>query len=142
MKPTNKAARELPLGTLETYSGMHKWLLRGLLVCLTALVFEGTATVPLLLVWMGWPTLSPVEICSELSKVRYSDDSRECIFPYPLFGPSEAAGQTTAKDRWGIQPTPGYRRIGFRDLVRFRDERLARKAAARAAEQPALANDK
>jgi hypothetical protein len=112
---------------------MHKWLQRGLLVCLIALVFEGTATVPLLLVWMGWPTLSPLEICSELTKVRYSDDTRECIFPYPLFGPSEAAGQTTAKDRWGIQPTPGYRRIGFRDLVKFRDERLARQTAARAA---------
>jgi hypothetical protein len=146
MNSEKKSAQELPLGTIETYRAMHKWLLRGLMVCLTALVFEGTATVPLLLVWMGWPTLSPVEICSELTKVRYSDDSRECLFPHPLFSPSEAAGQTTAKDKWGIQPVPGYRRIGFRDLVKFRDERLARQAAARAAAQrndgPSLANVK
>jgi len=34
-----------------------------------------------------------------------------------------------SQDEWGIQPTPHYKRIGFRDLVRFRDERLARQAA-------------
>jgi len=121
----------LPLGTTEPFARMHKWLQRGLFVCLTALVIEGTLSVPFLLVWMGWPTLSIVEVCSELQKVRYSDDSRECQFPYPLFGPSEGAGQTTAQDNWGIQPKPKYRRIGFRDLVRFRDERLARQAALR-----------
>ena len=103
---------------------MHKWLQRGLFVCLTALVIEGTLSFPVLMVWMGWPTLSVVEILSELQKVRYSDDSRECLFPYPLFGPSEGAGQNTAQDTRGIQPTPQYKRIGFRDLVRFRDERL------------------
>ena len=117
----------LPLGTTEPFARMHKWLQRGLFVCLTALVIEGTLSFPVLMVWMGWPTLSIVEICSELQKVRYSDDSRECLFPHPLFAPSEGAGQTTAQDRWGIQPTPQYKRIGFRDLVRFRDERLARQ---------------
>ena len=117
----------LPLGTTEPFARMHKWLQRGLFVCLTALVIEGTLSFPVLMVWMGWPTLSIVEICSELQKVRYSDDSRECLFPHPLFAPSEGAGQTTAQDKWGIQPTPQYKRIGFRDLVRFRDERLARQ---------------
>ncbi len=124
--------RELPPGTLETYSTMHRWLQRGLFVCLTALVIEATATVPGLLIWMGWPTLSPLEICSELTKVRYSDDDFECQFPYPLFEASEAAGQKTAQDVWGVQPKPLYKRVGFRDLVRFRDERLARQAAGRA----------
>lgn len=135
MSPNKKSAKDLPLGTIETYSTMHKWLQRGLFICLTALVFEGTATVPLLMIWMGWPTLSPVEICSEMMKVRYSDDSLECLFPYPLFGPAEAAGQTTAKDKWGVQPTPGYRRIGYRDLVKFRDQRVARQHAGHAAAQ-------
>ena len=88
---------------------------------------------PLLAIWYGWPTLSFVEICSELQKVRFSDDSRECIYPYPLFGPAEGAGQKTAQDVWGIQPTPKYRRIGFRDLIKIRDERLARQAAAKQA---------
>jgi hypothetical protein len=121
---------KLPLGTTAPFATMHKWLQVGLFVCLTALVIEGTFTVPVLLVWMGWPTLSLVDICSELEKVRFSDDTRVCQYPYPLFGPAEGAGQTTAKDIWGIQPTPQYKRIGFRDLVRFRDERLARQAAA------------
>jgi hypothetical protein len=117
-------------GTTSSNARLHKWLQRGLFVCLTALVLEGSFTFPGLLIWYGFPTLSLVEMCSELQKVRYSDDSAECIYPYPLFGPAEAAGQKTAKDRWGAQPRPGYRRIGFRDLVKFRDERLARQPAA------------
>jgi hypothetical protein len=133
MSTSNK--KELPLGTTATFAVMHKWLQRGLLVCLIALIIEANLTFPGIMIWMGWPTLSMVEICSELQKVRFSDNSRECIFPYPLFGPAEGAGQTTAQDTWGIQPTPHYKRIGFRDLVRFRDERLAR-------EEPPLANQK
>ena len=119
----------LPLGTTEPNARLHEWLRRGLFVCLTALVLEGTFSFPFLMVWYGWPTLSLVEMCSELQKVRYSDESRECIFPYPLFAPSEGAGQKTAQDQWGVQPRPQYRRIGFRDLVRIRDERVARRAA-------------
>lgn len=120
----------LPLGTTPPYARMHRWIQRGLFVCLTALVLEGAFTMPLLAMWYGWPTLSFLDICSELQKVRFSDDSRECIYPYPLFGPAEGAGQATAQDVWGIQPVPRYRRIGFRDLIRIRDERLARHAAA------------
>jgi hypothetical protein len=133
---STKAKKELPVGTTEPFAVMHKWLQRGLFVCLTCLVVEGAFTLPAIMVWMGWPTLSMQQICSELEKVRYSDDTRECIYPYPLFGPAEAAGQTTAKDDWGIQPKPLYKTIGFRDLVRFRDERLAREAAAHAAAVP------
>ena len=74
------------------------------------------------------------EICHELMKVRYSDDSAECLVPHPLFDPSEGVVfRKSAQDLWGIQPRPQYRRIGYRDLVRFRDERLAREAVARAA---------
>lgn len=122
--------KALPLGTTPHFARMHKWLQRGLFVCLVCLVVEGAFTLPGILIWMGWPTLSMTEICSELEKVRFSDDSRECLVPYPLFGPSEGAGQTTAQDKWGIQPRPMHKVIGFRDLVRFRDERLAREAAA------------
>jgi hypothetical protein len=123
--------KELPPGTQPIFANMHKWLGRGLFACLTALVREGTLTVPLMAVWMGWPTLSLVEICSELDKVRFADESRECLFPYPLFGPPEGRGQTTSKDKWGPIPTNRAKvRIGYRDLVRFRDERLARQVAA------------
>ena len=124
---------ELPLGTTAHYANMHKWLQRGLFVCLTVLVLEASFTLPGLLIWFGWPTLSVVEICHELMKVRYSDDSAECLIPHPLFDTSEGVVfRKSAQDLWGIQPRPQYKRIGYRDLVRFRDERLAREAAARA----------
>jgi hypothetical protein len=125
---------ELPLGTTAPYARMHRWLRRGIFVCLFALVIEGAFTVPALALWYGWPTLSFTEICSELMKVRYSDDTLECEHPYPLSGapfggPPEAAGQRTAQDEWSIQPKPGWDRIGFRELVRIHEDRLAREAA-------------
>ena len=127
MKPSSP--NELPLGTTAPYASLHKWLLRGLLVCLGALVIEGTFTLPFLLVWYGWPTLSLVDICSEMQKVRYSDDTRVCIYPYPLFGPAEGAGQKTAQDAWGVQPKPLYKKIHFRELIKIHDARVARQTA-------------
>src|SRR5215471_3693248 len=127
------SAKRLPPGTTEHNARLHRWLQRGLFVCLTALALEGTFTFPGLLIWYGFPDLSLVDMCSELQKIGYSDDSRECVFPYPLFGPPEAAGQKTADDKWGVQPQPRYKRIGFRELVKIRDERLARQAAAKQA---------
>ena len=122
----------LPLGTTPPYARMHKWLQRGLFVCLTVLVLEGALTFPLLALWYGWPTLSLQEICTEFERIRFSDETRECIYPYPLFGPAEGAGQQTARDAWGVQPRPQYKRIEFRELIKRRDERLARAAAIRA----------
>lgn len=126
----NSNNTDLPLGTTPAFAGMHKWLQRALIVCLTALVLEGAFTFPLLAMWYGWPTLSLQEICSEFEKIRFSDESRECIYPYPLFAPVEGAGQKTARDVWGVQPKPQYQRIGYRELVRRRDERLARESGA------------
>ncbi|CAM3137245.1 hypothetical protein MYCO108962_01445 [Mycobacterium colombiense] len=127
-------AESLAIGTMPTWARMHKWLKRGLYVCLFGLVLEGSLTVPVMAVWYGWPTLSLTEICSELMKVRFSDDSLECRQPYPLGGPPfggapEAAGQHTARDDWGIQPKPRYARIGFRELVTIHDERIARQSS-------------
>lgn len=107
---------------------MHRWLKRGLFVCLFGLVIEGALTVPALALWYGWPTLSLTEICGELMKIRYSDDTLECSQPYPLSGPPfggapEAAGQQTARDTWGIQPVPQYPSVGFRELVRIHEAR-------------------
>ena len=127
---------QLPLGTTPAFAGMHKWLQRGLIVCLTALVLEGAFTFPLLAMWYGWPTLSLQEICSEFEKIRFADESRECIYPYPLFAPAEGAGQTTARDAWGIQPKPQYQAIGYRELIQRRDERRAEQAAAETGNQP------
>jgi len=135
MATTSPAAEQektadLPPGTTPYYARMHKWIKRAVLVCLVALVIEGAFTLPFMAIYYGYPTLSLTEICSELMKVRYSDDNLECQFPYPILGPPEgAAGKDTARDQWGIQPTPKYQRIGFRELVRIHDERLARQAA-------------
>ncbi|WIM90271.1 hypothetical protein PT015_09865 [Candidatus Mycobacterium wuenschmannii] len=120
---------------------MHKWLKRGLYVCLFGLVIEGSLTVPAIAVWYGWPTLSLTQICSELLKVRYSNETLECLQPYPIGGPPfggppEAAGQHTAKDDWGIQPRPRYDRIGFRQLIKIHDERIARQDRATPAPNP------
>lgn len=124
----------LPLGTTEHFANMHKWLQRGLFVCLVALVLEASLSLPGLLLWFGWPTLSITEVCDELMKVRWSDDNAVCLVPHPLYGENEGEGRTaTSKDEWGIQPRPQYKRIGYRDLVEFRDERLEREAAAEAA---------
>ena len=126
---SEEQANELPLGTTPAFAGMHKWLQRGLIVCLSALVLEGAFTFPLLAMWYGWPTLSLQEICSEFEKIRFSDESRECIYPYPLFAPVEGAGQTTARDMWGIQPKPQYEAIGYRELIQRHNDRQAKQAA-------------
>jgi hypothetical protein len=132
--------KKLPLGTTPHYARMHKWLQRGLFVCLVVLVIEASLSLPLIAVWMGWPTLSLTEVCHEMTKVRYSSDNAECKVPHPLFDPSEGvAFKETAQDLWGIQPRPLYKRIGYRDLVRFRDERLSREEAARASNAVAAA---
>lgn len=123
---TTTETQALPQGTTAYFNRLHTWLRRGIYVCLFALVVEGTLFVPFLVVWYGWPTLSMHQICDELQKVMYSDDSRECKFPYPLFGPAEAAGQTTAEDTWGVQPKPHYPRLGFRELVTIHEGRVNR----------------
>jgi hypothetical protein len=121
---------DLPPGTTPYYARMHKWIKRAVLVCLVALVIEGAFTLPFMAIYYGYPTLSLTQICSELLKIRYSDDTLECKFPYPPLGPPEgAAAKATAQDVWGIQPIPKYHRLGFRELVRIHDEREAHKAA-------------
>ena len=129
MKEINEA--DLPVGTTAHFANMHKWLQRALWPCLVVLVIEASLSLPGLLIWFGWPTLSVTEVCDELMKVRWSDDNAVCLTPHPLYGANEGEGRTigpnaTAQDQWGIQPRPEYKRIGYRDLVKFRDERLAR----------------
>jgi hypothetical protein len=124
------AAEDLPPGTTPYYARMHKYIKRAVLVCLVALVIEGAFTLPFMAVYYGYPTLSLTQICSELLKVRYSDDALECKYPYPPLGPPEGAeGKDTARDEWGIQPTPKYDRLGFRELVDRYEARQARLAA-------------
>jgi hypothetical protein len=121
---------ELPPGTSPEHSRLHDRIRRVCYVLLFALVVEGALTFPLLAIWYGFPELSPNEVCDELQKVMYSDETRECRQPVPLGdapfgGPAEAEGQTTAHDDWGIQPRPLYPTIHFRDLVENKEHREA-----------------
>ncbi len=126
---TEDAAENLPPGTTPYYARMHKYIKRAVFVCLVALVIEGAFTLPFMAVYYGYPTLSLTQICSELLKVRYSDDALECKFPYPPLGPPEGAeGKDTARDIWGVQPVPQYDRLGFRELVDRYEARQARIA--------------
>lgn len=132
--PSESTSEDLPLGTTKQFARMHTWLRRGIIVCLMGLVIEGAFTLPFLAVWYGWPTLGFRDICSELMKVRYNNESVECKYPYdfpgpPFGGKPEGWGIDTAKDQWGIQPKPEYPRLGFRELVRIHDERIARQHA-------------
>lgn len=125
---TIQSTPDLPPGTTPYYARMHTWVKRAVLVCLVALVIEGAFTLPFMAIYYGWPTLSFTQICSELLKVQYSDDTLECEYPYPALGPPEgAAGTDTARDDWGIQPRPRYQRIHFRELVHNYQERQARE---------------
>ena len=140
---SDKQEKDLPVGTTEHFANMHKWLQRGLFVCLVALVIEASLSLPGLLIWFGWPTLTVTEVCDELMKVRWSDDNAECLVPHPLYGKNEGEGRTTgpnatAQAQWGIQPRPEYKAIHFRDLVKWRDDRLAREAAAAEAREAAM----
>jgi hypothetical protein len=133
MASTPASTDDLPLGTSPEHSRLHNRIRRVCYVLLFALVVEGALTFPLLAIWYGFPELSPTEICSELQKVQYSDDTRECEQPVPLGnaplgGPAEAEGQTTAEDDWGVQPAPLYPSIDFRELVENREEREAQEA--------------
>lgn len=126
---TETTVDDLPPGTTPYYARMHKYIKRAVLVCLIALVIEGAFTLPFMAIYYGYPTLSLTQICSELLKVRYSDDALECKFPYPPLGPPEGAeGKDTARDVWGIQPIPQYDRLGFRELVDRYEARQARLA--------------
>nr|MDT0666663.1 hypothetical protein [Micromonospora sp. DSM 115978] len=105
---------------------MHTIVRRTCYVLLFGLVLEGALTFPLLAAWYGFPQLSLTQVCSELDKLRYSDASRECEFPYdfpgpPLAGPAEAEGQDTSRDVVGVQPKPIYPDVGFREFVERHD---------------------
>ncbi len=76
------------------------------------------------------PTRPPPQIGGGLPTLRSTNDPLEGKPPSPPFGPPEGAeGKATAQDVWGIQPIPKYHRLGFRELVKIHNDRLARQAA-------------
>ena len=128
MEPDTKD--ELPLGTSPPFARMHTIIRRVCYVLLFGLVLEGALTFPLLAAWYGVPTLTPAEVCDELQKIMYDDDTRECstadLNSPPFGGKSEAQDQTTSKDVWGVQPKPLYPSVDYRELVEHKERREAR----------------
>ncbi|MBL7628077.1 hypothetical protein [Frankia nepalensis] len=128
-------AKDLPLGTSAEHSRMHTVIRRVCWVLLIGLVIEGALVTPFTLIWLGWPTLSIQEICDGLTKVQYSDPEQTCEDSYPInsppFGGEPVKGNPeTSGDEWGVQPRPGYDKIGFRELVRIQQELDAQNSTA------------
>lgn len=82
------SAAGLEPGTTPYYARMHKWIKRAVLVCLVALVIEGAFTLPFMAVYYGYPTLSLTQICSELLKIRHSNDTLGVQVPLPAVRPA------------------------------------------------------
>lgn len=131
---STKKNEDLPIGTTSESSRLHTIIRRVCYVLLFGLVFEGALTLPLTLVWYGFPTLSPQEVCSGLRQVMYDNPSAECQSPYPLGGPpfggTPESAHEVGRDKWGVQPTPEYPRIGFRELVDIYHENEQKTAEA------------
>ena len=95
-------------------------------ICLTAQVIEGALVVPYVLLYFGFPQLSVREICDEMYKIVYSDATRECEYPYPLFKyEPEPWSQPSKEALYGqvTPPAPGYDMPKFREVIERREKR-------------------
>lgn len=111
---------------------MHRVIYWITVVLLTAQVIEGSLVVPYVLVYFGFPQLGLREICDEMQKIAYADDERVCQFPVPLFSEPEPWKYSSRAEVFGpaTPPKPGWKMPGFRGVIKLRQEREARRAAA------------
>jgi hypothetical protein len=114
---------------------MHSIVFFVVASCLTVQVLEGSFIVPYILVHFGYPDLTLHEICEEMYFIVYKNDERECNYPYPLFSEVEPWKYKDMRDVVGhpVPPRPHYKGFGFREVVKAREEREAKKAAEKAA---------
>lgn len=110
---------------------MHNIVFFVVASCLTVQVLEGSFIVPYILIHFGYPDLTLKEICDEMYFIVYKNDERECNYPYPLFSEVEPWKYKDMKDVVGhpVPPRPHYEGFGFREVVKIKMEREARKAA-------------
>ena len=114
---------------------MHRVVFFVVVACLTVQVLEGAFIIPYILVHFGFPKLSIKEICDEMYIIVYKNEDRECNFPHPLFAGPEPWKYKDMTDVIGkpAPPRPHYEGFGFREVIKRREERMARKAAEAAA---------
>lgn len=112
-------------------------------ILLTGQVLEGSFLIPFVCVYFGYPTISLTEVCSEMGKMAYKDEDFKCAFPYPLFASVPEPWTQKNHDKVSPPTTPPqehFERLGFREVLEVRKNRLERQAAeARAAEQASAA---
>ena len=133
---TNNKAAE----TAESHNPhrrLHKIIFICAAVLLTGQVLEGSFLIPFICVYFGYPDISLTQVCSEMEKMAYHDNKRYCNFPYPLFASVPepwTQGDSTKLIPPTVPPRQHFRRLGFREILKIRKERLEKEAAeARAA---------
>ena len=129
---------DLPPGTTPYYARMHKWIKRAVLVCLVALVIEGAFTLAVHGRLLRLPDAEPHSDLQRAAQDPVLQRHLGVQVPLPAARTARRApkARPPPQDVWGIQPTPEVPRLGFRELVRIHDERIARQSRT-ATEQPA-----
>ncbi len=108
------------------YQRLHNFIYGLTIICLIAQVLEGTLVVPYVLLYFGFPQLSVSEICDEMYKIVYDDETRTCEYPYPLFSyEPEPWSQANKENKYGYvtPPAPNYDMPKFREVIERRDKR-------------------
>ena len=132
MESFNSAKARAEIEQHNPHKRLHNTIFVLAALLLTGQVIEGVLLIPGLAVYYGWPTITLTEVCSEISKIAYHDEDRYCEFPYPLFKTTpEPWGQKSVDDIFppAQPPNPKYELPGFREVLKIREERIARKAA-------------
>ena len=66
----------------------------------------------------------PQKILAGIGRMNLRDTEVDCICVW------QRRVETTSKDAWGVQPNPQYPSVGFRDLVKNKEQQDAAKKAA------------
>ena len=130
MPPSATTETESSLQPENPHRRMHRVIYILTVVCLFAQVIEGSLIIPGVLLYWGFPQLGLSEICDEMYKIVYDDESRECENPPPLFRyEPEPWRQPSRDDRFGpvIQSAPRWDVPGYREVIERRHARQVRE---------------
>jgi hypothetical protein len=131
---TGSDARHVGTKTQNRHRVLDKVTFITCAIFLTVQVIEGALTVPLILVYYGFPQVGIQKICAELYNIAYGDDKRKCEYPYPLFFEDFAPEPShyESKDESVTPPHTHHRVPGWREMITIVE---GRQAAAKAANE-------
>ena len=132
-KPGNPADKPdiVTAQDLNPHRRLHGVIYVLTVLCLIVQVLEGALVVPVVLLYFGFPQLGVKDICDEMYKIVYRDETRICNYPYPLFEyEPEPWLEQNREDIFGevTPPAPRYELPGFRGVIEKRRLREARGA--------------